>query len=400
VGCGLRYASCCASAFNAANSFSMTSPSRVAVLAFAIVSLHAHGLHVGVGFGSSAKLSSDSGANSAAVQALSPAAGRGRTVLTAELLNGLGNQLFQVSALLALARDHGPSYAVALPNVSHVGNRSTYWQTVMRKLQPLLRSGGDLRPGSSIRNGQCTVDQVPSFNALDKDCGKATIFRHDWASVLSGRGSCKGVTLRGYFQDPRYFIRHLPFLRRVFSDQESVEKARRHLAELVPRKGPVVGLHYRLGDYEPNGWVLDRDYYDEAMREVVQRIGNQTTCLIFSDDPEQAWQRSETLEGCSKRVLVPKNETDVTSFYMMGLTDANVLADSTFSYFAALLGSGKRVVVAPRMAGPKASCWSYLRSGPPAQMGEPEWLTVQGTALSAGQLVADEILSLASPDDT
>lgn len=363
------------------------------VLVLALVSSRARGLHVGGGLGRSAQLASDSTAD-AAVHALSPAAGR--PVLTVELLNGLGNQLFQVSALLALAKDKGPSYAASLPNVSHVGNRSTYWQTVMRKLQPLLRS--DLHPSSIL--GQCTVEQVPSFNPLDKDCGKATIFRQDWANVLSGRGSCKRVTLRGYFQDSKYFIRHLPFLRRVFSDEGSVEKARGRLAALVRGQRPLVGVHYRLGDYEPNGWVLDRDYYDGAMREVVQRMGNHTTCVIFSDDPEQAWQRSETLEGCSQRVLVPKNETDVTSFYMMGLTDANVLADSTFSYFGALLGTGKRVVVAPLMSGPKGRCWSYLQSGPPTQAGEPEWLTVRGTALSAGQLVADEILSFASPDDS
>lgn len=206
--------------------------------------------------------------------------------------------------------------------------------------------------------------------------------------------------MRGYFQDPKYFIGHLPLLRRVFSDEESVEKARGRLAALSRgTAGPLVAVHYRLGDYEPNGWVLDRDYYDGAMREVVRRLGNRTTCLIFSDDPDLAWQRSETLQGCSQRVLVPRSDTDVTSFYMMGLTEANVLADSTFSYFAALFGVGKRVVVAPRVEGPRAKCWSYLQTGPPAQPGEPDWLTVAGTALSPGQLVADEVLSLGSPDD-
>eukprot|EP00747_Dinoflagellata_sp_TGD_P211485 gnl/TRDRNA2_/TRDRNA2_84729_c0_seq1.p1 gnl/TRDRNA2_/TRDRNA2_84729_c0~~gnl/TRDRNA2_/TRDRNA2_84729_c0_seq1.p1 ORF type:complete len:425 (-),score=57.19 gnl/TRDRNA2_/TRDRNA2_84729_c0_seq1:63-1337(-) len=372
-----------------------------------------------------------------AVEALRPKTHDGRKVLTVALMNGLGNQLFQVATLLAVGLEHQSNFSVVLPNVPQVCcNRSTYWNSVFRKLQPLLgpRSNASVHIGANGKplrpeGGHCVVEQVPGFDPWDKKraCGDATAFSGlSLASRLTRSNStfeqisgCNKVTLYGYFQNSSFFARHLPVLRQLFWDDGSAKKAAARLASLVPddthkaasitgssltipTRRLVVSIHYRLGDYDPQGWVLEPDYYNQGLDEVRTRLpGRNVTCLIFSDQPDRAWMHSALLSGCDARVLVPKGIDDITSLYMMSLTEASVLADSSFSYWAALLGSGqsrrKKVVVAPQMGGKQSVCFSYLSVSPAGY--EEDWIAVATDSLSPQQLFAQEIIGYANPDD-
>merc|ERR1719335_764982 len=115
------------------------------------------------------------------------------------------------------------------------------------------------------------------------------------------------------------------------------------------KRGPIVSIHYRLGDFISAGWNLHDDYYVRAMSQVTLKLGSNITCLIFSNRPGAAWVRSTSSlsRHCGSQVLVPLKYTDVESLYMMSLADANVLAYSTFSFWAAVLGSNRRIVVTP-----------------------------------------------------
>jgi len=346
-----------------------------------------------------------------AVMDLRPKPGDRKPVLTVHLMHGLGNQLFQIAALLATALQHSSFFSVALPDVERVAfNRTTYWNTVFRKLKPLLRPPTQTQRNEVVANvsngshppfrrkGECLLQQVPNFNPQSDNCTDATAFHPAWASSSLGHDDCDTVTLYGYFQNKGYFSGYLPLLRNLFWDEASAEKARKRLALLIPsRNQSIVSIHYRLGDYEPNGWVLDSDYYDRALAEIGGRMHQPVVCLIFSDEPQRAWDRTETLQGCEHRILVPRDVDDVTSLYMMGLADGNVLADSTFAYWATLLGKRKRVVVAPLMQGSKAACWSYLRAGPINSV-DTNWITLPADRLSQAQMFADDIMNVAPAD--
>lgn len=342
--------------------------------------------------------------------ALRPGAASGRPLLTVGLMHGLGNQLFQVAALLSMAMDQRPAFSVALPAVERVCcNRSTYWRSVLRRLKPFLDVDvraptlEDRNHTASPASDRCVLRQVPGFDPWKSNCSLATAFDPAWASGLPAKHrDCPKVTLSGYFQNPVFFSPHLDLVRRIFWDDASAAKAASRLEKLSPNKTrPTLSIHYRLGDYGPNGWVLDQDYYDKALLEVGRRM-KAPTCLIFSDEPDRAWKRSALLDGCAERVLVPPSEDDVASFYMMSLTDASVLADSTFAYWAGALGRRKRLVVAPRPSGAGGECWSYLRSGPSgprAAAAEPPWVAVPATMLSEQQLFAEEIMNMGPPPD-
>jgi len=338
----------------------------------------------------------------------SAAHGQNKSVLTVELMGGLGNQLFQVAALLSTGLDLSPTFSLALPDVSGVCcNRSTYWHSVFRKLQPLLVAGlqktATLK-GSNLSRpaaGKCLVEQVKGFDPYDDDCSDATSYDSSWASTLPSRTSCGTVKLYGYFQHPAFFSKHLPLLREAFWDEASATEARTWINAALPGAGherSVVAVHYRLGDYDHNGWVLDSDYYDAALAQVAHHLApRRPRCLIFSDEPKRAWARAELLQGCAEKVLV--NVTDVaTSFHMMSLAQAIVTADSTFSYWAALLGNKKDVVVTPTFQGPKKECWSYLQRNP-SLPADTSWIQVPARILSSQELLLQEVLASASPPD-
>jgi len=339
----------------------------------------------------------------AAISVLTAKPGDGKQGLTVRLFGGLGNQLFEVSALVATALDNQRRFSVMLPDVSQVCcNRTTYWKSVLFNLVPFVH--GVLKQeqeanASDAGDERCVVDQGLGGSQWDKDCHAATIFDPAWLSRLQKHKGCKVVTLRGFFQDRAFFARHLPLLRQLFWNEVFVARAKKELAALLPRSGNkeiVVSVHYRLGDYDPNGWVLERSYYERALLEVGNRFAGHLVCLVFSDDPSRAWARSEMLSGCAERVLVPHRVDDATSLYMMGLVDVNILADSSFSYWAALLGRRRKLVVAPQMGGSDGSCWSYLRDWPDPTLDDaPAWVTVAaGAPLSPQALLAEEVLDL------
>lgn len=340
---------------------------------------------------------------------LKPDVNKSRPVLSVHLMNGLGNQLFQVSALLALALDSNARFSVALPNVKHVCcNRTTYWDSVLRKLRPFLHDGLQKEKsrflGTSSKNeqsplkslkGTCQLEQLPRFDPFDKDCRKATVFNGTWASELTTLAGCQTVVLSGYFQNKRFFSKHLSFLQQLFWDDISVKHARMRLAGLVPHHSkPVVSIHYRFGDYEPNGWVLSDEYYGQGLLEVSRRLRKRPFCLIFSDDASRAWTHSNALDDCDDRALVPAEVDDVSSLYMMSLTEASILADSTFSYWAALLGQKwKQVVVAPQVTDRKADCWSYL-GGKINDGTKSDWVMVPAARVSAEELFTEEVFDI------
>lgn len=338
-----------------------------------------------------------------------------KPALTVKLMGGLGNQLFQVATLLSLAWENSPHYAVALPDGRQVSfNRSSYWNSTLQGLEPLLLHGlnaddvsGHPTAGADIDH-RCVLQQAPGFDANDKNCSHASTYDATWTTALKSRmSSCTTIQLYGYFQNPAFFADHLPSLRHalfgkgVHQGSPSATNASKRMSDMMPTgmSNPlVVSVHYRLGDYADNGWVLDTDYYSRAIEEIQHRFPkHQLVCYIFSDEPKRAQARSAGLQGCNRMVLV--EEESATSFHMMRMAPASVIADSTYSYWAALLGEGKKIVAAPLLNSSSEQCWSYLQGGQAKLLEAAEWVAVPASTLSPGELLTQEVLGDFTPPE-
>lgn len=206
----------------------------------------------------------------------------------------LGNQLFQMAAAIGLALDHNDTYGFPL------------W-----------------RYSDRFRIGGCFHERLP-----DVPVYREPAFEYNEIPYQDNLG------IYGYFQSWRYFERHADVIRALLSpiDIPSCE-AHESTASVHVRRGDYVG-----SPYHP---LPPISYYERAV-EILRPQGVQKF-LVFSDDID--WCR-ENLSGLPFD-FVPQAD-EVTHLSRMISCDHHVIANSSYSWWAAWLNSAKnKKVVAP-----------------------------------------------------
>lgn len=270
------------------------------------------------------------------------------------LKGGLGNQLFQYALGRRLSLMHD---AELLFDTSYLANRMPVQRFTFR----------DFALGHFPIAGQiATSDDVPLYPAHKPisavaqkaihylkirtkgfSYGAEKSFLYD-AKVL--KNQVRKLYMNGYWQSYRYFddieavIRQdllLPELKRPlaepWSDELNTERS--------------VCVHVRRADYLQSGYhhVLDKSYIYDAVNEIIRRIKS-PSFFIFSDD--LAWCKAHIRLPYPTvfvdDVLAP--DTTLTHFALMRQCRHFIIANSTFSWWAAWLSAidPDQVVITPR----------------------------------------------------
>jgi hypothetical protein len=147
-----------------------------------------------------------------------------------------------------------------------------------------------------------------------------------------------GTVFHGYFQSYRYLEGCEDALRRLLRFRVEHRALAEALGFKLRRKygRPLASIHIRRGDYvrpESEAWwgnLVKDGYYDRA----VDLIGHDVTYVVFSDD--MPWCReSFGLDGAEFADLDPW-----TSLCLMSICDVNVVANSSYSWWAAFMNPG------------------------------------------------------------
>ncbi len=223
--------------------------------------------------------------------------------------------------------------------------------------------------GAARRNGcACTFPEWPYesyFAGLPRDPGrppprvplveKSYLYR-----PLDIREHCHLV---GYFQSEKYFAHCAAEIRRALAPREEL------LAPLRARYSALLDLrpcaiHVRRTDYVANAAyenLGDTGYYERAM----SAFGRDTLFLLFSDD--LAWCRRRFAPD-QKRIMFVEGLTAMGDFFLMSACAHQIIANSSFSWWAAWLNSNpSKRVIAPRrwFAGEFADESRPFVAGPP-----------------------------------
>lgn len=162
---------------------------------------------------------------------------------------------------------------------------------------------------------------------LDDVCGRLgnRMFQLAYIFGQLKRGEIPDVWL----QDPKYFDDYADELRQFFG----------HPTDADPRL--EVSVHVRRGDYlwQPMFVSLsETDYYERAMT-----LFPGEEFLIFSDDPDwckKKWPQHRVISG----------QTEIQDINMMARCHSNIIANSSFSWWAAYLNPYKhKRVVYPKL---------------------------------------------------
>jgi len=225
------------------------------------------------------------------------------------LQGGLGNQLFQIAAAKSLAIDTNDEFAInhELCFTPNQGNESKKYKTTLFK---------HIIETSNISD-DIYIEQQYAYSPIPQK---------------------KNITIKGYFQSEKYFKTNINKIINLFypSNQNIQEiqnwKSTRNI------KTNTVGVHIRRGDYlrlSHHHVVLNKQYYEQAFEYFKNH-----EFVITSDDKQ--WAR-ETFG--KQNIYISDFDDEEKDFWLLSSCQNNIIANSTFSWWAAYLNKNKEKIV-------------------------------------------------------
>jgi len=238
-----------------------------------------------------------------------------------KIMGGLGNQLFQYAFGKAQAQ-----------NGIDVSYDTSFYGSDKKK--PTLRYRNDKWTRYYRLSKFKTNVSLSPF--LKQPTIRETMYVYD-SSLLHK----KNYNFEGYWQFPRYYDSVLPLMRQDFCVKEEYYTEEYLRLKSAIENTQSVGVHVRRGDYVLQKGFHDLffDYYLRAIRHTKGDL------FIFSDDVP--WCKNRFKQDYFSRKITFIRLEDYLDFELLRLCKQKVIANSTFSWWAAFLGEENQVVVAP-----------------------------------------------------
>ena len=229
----------------------------------------------------------------------------------------LGNQLFQIAALVGLGEQY--NHQVILPSWKY----SEYFNLLGIELDLAI-----------IDKPTEMVLEYPWQSGYNSFKGKS----------LSLFNQNEIIDVRGHLQDSRYFEYCLSkILNDILSFKpEFVMKVKC----LFPDLSEMCSIHVRRGDYLNyfNAFpLLPKIYYKEAVKFITEQTGC-SHFSVFSDDIAWCEKQFRDIPGY---FYYSKERSDIEDLWGMSQCKYHIISNSTFAWWGGFLGQSKLVIVPP-----------------------------------------------------
>jgi hypothetical protein len=243
-----------------------------------------------------------------------------------KIYGGLGNQMFQYAIGRALSLKHNTKLLLDITNIDKHGRRKFELCSFNIKAN-IFKDKLKFRYLSEID------EKISDYKRLD-DIPNNTY-------------------LTGYWQSEKWFKHIREQLIKDFTiiDNESIEFSR--LSRQINESNSV-SIHVRRGDYAKNiktrllHGLCQTEYYISAMELISEKMNN-FSLFIFSDDIEWV-KKNLPFDNCNKTFITPsRTKRPYEDLILMSLCKHNIIANSTFSWWAGWLNMNKnKIVIAPK----------------------------------------------------
>jgi len=225
---------------------------------------------------------------------------------------GLGNQLFNVATAISLAKDN--NCVATFPCLNDIKKYGDYKYNIFQKLNTF---------------------EVPNIEwnfFVEETFGYKKIqFKNN-------------LMLKGYFQSEKYFRHNRELILETLYNDEIIYHLKHKYKSLLELDNPV-SVHIRRGDYLKFSTVhtnlAETEYYNKCFN----LCGLDSNFVFFSDD----------IEWCKKEFSFLKNshfiekDKDYNELILMSLFRINIIANSTFSWWAAWLNDNQdKIILCPQ----------------------------------------------------
>jgi len=161
----------------------------------------------------------------------------------------------------------------------------------------------------------------------------------------------KNLSIIGFFQSEKYFIRYKKIVLKLFRFPKIKDKLVQKHLNLIKNKNSVA-IHIRRGDYLNNPKVrcvhgiLGEDYYKKSISYVKKRVKN-PFYFIFSDDVELVKKTFSFFNR--KNYIFIDTKSSINDLHLMSNCKHFIIANSTFSWWGAWLSKNKhKIILAPK----------------------------------------------------
>lgn len=238
-------------------------------------------------------------------------------MIIANLKGGLGNQLFQIAAGVAVAKQLNTDFAINY-NLQHNCiqgfNPAKYKNTLYRNIPST-----DHIPQS--------VYQEPHFHYSQIKCDKDCI-------------------IDGYFQSLKYFERYADEIRSLFCFPESSITRSIKVSNIAGDS--VTGVHIRRGDYKTYSnihYLQPKEYYNKAIN-----LLSYNKIVVATDDWKTFYEEKLLSDFEDTHTIFSTGGcSEVDDLCILSNCNNIVMSNSSLAWWAAFLGKKKETVIAPSM---------------------------------------------------
>ncbi len=273
-------------------------------------------------------------------------------IVVAEIIGGLGNQMFQYANSKALSLANGRQLQLDLSRFEKYKLHNGYELKKVFAISTPVASKSVLRTvfgiwqlvdviSPRLRNRLARICVSSKF-LYEKEFGFEKIKLTDSVHYLSG-----------YWQSEKYFKNYADAIRNEFAFQLPDNEQLTNIREAISRAGKnAVSVHVRRGDYlaRKNASLftsLTDQYYIDAIN-FIKTKRKAPKFFIFSDDQE--WCRKIFLGDDFVFVDGFRGKQSYLDMYLMSICNSNIIANSSFSWWGAYLNAAvDKIVVAPRL---------------------------------------------------
>ena len=242
------------------------------------------------------------------------------------LMGGVGNQLFQISAGFAHAKNIQTEYAINY-NIG-LGNGQGFHH---RRYKDTL------------------------YKNIPKTSHNVFIPYQDPKFSYTPISKLNNLCLIGYFQSRKYFLGYEEEVKNLLHFPISLRTKVQNKLDAIKKK--KVGIHLRLGDYRAKNieGVFHKIDYSLYLNDATKKFGDDYEFLIFSDDLNLLKQ-----EVNLKNFVNLKNDNEIEDLYSLSQCDSTIISNSSFSWWGSFLGKTKEKVICPdKWFGPRGPLDSY-----------------------------------------
>lgn len=267
-------------------------------------------------------------------------------MIIVQIRGGLGNQFFTYALAYALSRKAN------MPIMLDKQLYQTFYKCRDFELEQfnidtqrilMSRSLGNNKLSFKIYNWihDFKLKFIYKASVIEEKCQ----FEFQNISVESGKNY---YLSEGYWQNYKYFDKYREEIQELFT-LKNQSTLREKIEKNQILTDNTVAVHVRRGDYKTfqGGKCLAVDYYKQAFRCITEKLGDNLKFLVFTDD----------VEFCRENLGFLKNAvyfsdvmqvSDVEEFAIMSMCRHFIIANSTFSWWAAYLSRQKnKVIIAP-----------------------------------------------------